>query len=104
MVPTRRSVIPTFTPPTIDEGPAGGGPLFGRYKIARGITVLKTAGVYTQVRYPSLPQMQAADAVYLGGHTYEVSDAEATALAAAGYTTTPSRYGEGAYGLDKYGS
>lgn len=85
MVPTRRSVIPTFTPPTIDEGPAGGGPLFGRYKIARGITVLKTAGVYTQVRYPSLPQLAAADIVYLGGHAHPVDSTEAAALTAAGY-------------------
>jgi hypothetical protein len=80
--------MPFFTPPTVQEGPAGGGPLFYRYKIPRGVTVLKNAGVYTEHRYPTDVQIDAADAAYIGGHIYQVSDAEAADLQAAGYTTT----------------
>lgn len=74
-----------FTPPTVEEGPAGPGPLFNRYRISRGITVLKEAGVYRQVRYPSQAECAAADVAYIGGHTYEITSAEASALTAAGY-------------------
>jgi hypothetical protein len=35
-----------FTTPTISEGPAGEGRLFGRYRLTRGITVLKIDGEY----------------------------------------------------------
>lgn len=77
--------MPTFTPPTVDETPAGFGPLFYRFRIARGITVLKTGGVYTQHRYPADTDLAAADVVYLGGHPYPVDFAEADALTAAGY-------------------
>lgn len=77
--------MPTFTPPTVEEGPAGPGPLFNRYRISRGITVLKEAGVYRQVRYPSQAECSAADVVYLGGHEYPITQAEAVALTAAGY-------------------
>jgi hypothetical protein len=50
-----------FTPPTVDETPAGGPPLFDRYKLARGISVLRTNGVYSSFRYPSQTQVLAAE-------------------------------------------
>jgi hypothetical protein len=75
-----------FTTPTISEGPAGEGPLFGRYRLVRGITVLKIDGEYFQVRFPSSEEVQAADAAYIGGYSYEVSEAEKTQLEAAGFT------------------
>lgn len=77
--------MPIFQPPTVEEGPAGGGPLFGRYKLTRGVTVLKNAGVYTEHRYPSQAQVDAADIAYIGGYRHVVSDTEATALTNAGY-------------------
>jgi hypothetical protein len=41
---------------------------------------------------------------YLGGHIYEVSDAEASVLTAAGYTLVKvSGYGNGGYGTGRYG-
>lgn len=78
--------MPIFTPPTVDEGPAGGGPLFFRYKIARADAVLKKDGVYTQTRVPSQDEINEADIYYAGGRGgYEVSEAEAADLTAAGY-------------------
>jgi hypothetical protein len=53
-----------------------------------GITVLKTNGAYTQVETPMQSQISAADVAYLGGHTYEVTADEASALQAAGYDIT----------------
>ena len=75
-----------FTTPTISEGPAGEGRLFSRYRLVRGISVLKTNGVYTETRYPSSEEVEAADIAYIGGYTYEVDATEKAALEAAGYT------------------
>lgn len=78
--------MPTFNPPTIDEGPVADGPLFSRYKLRRGITVIKNQDdSYSSVRFPWLGDLEAAKEVYLGGHVYFVTSEEATALTAAGY-------------------
>jgi hypothetical protein len=75
-----------FTTPTVSEGPAGEGRLFSRYRLVRGITVLKIDGEYYEVRYPSSEEVQEADVAYIGGYSYEVSEGEKAALEAAGYT------------------
>lgn len=75
-----------FTPPTEDEGPAGNNVLFYRYKIARGITVVKNNGVYSETRYPSQDELLEADTYYLGGRRHQISSAEYSALATAGYS------------------
>ena len=75
-----------FTTPTISEGPLGEGRLFSRFRLVRGITVLKNDGVYTEVRYPSSEEVAAADVAYMGGYSYEVSVSEKADLEAAGYT------------------
>ena len=78
--------MPTFTPPTVDEGPAGGGPLFFRYKIPRADAILKKDGVYTRTRVPSEDDIAVADIYYAGGRGgYEISEQEAADLTAAGY-------------------
>ena len=84
--------MPTFLPPTVDEGPAGGGRLFSRYKIKRGESVVKNGATYTRVRTPSLDEYLLADAVYLGGHEYQVTDAEKAALIAANIGVTESNF------------
>lgn len=84
--------MPIFLPPTVDEGPAGGGRLFSRYKIKRGESVLKNGATYTRVRTPSLDEYLLADVVYLGGHQYEVTNAEKSALIAAGIGITESNF------------
>lgn len=75
-----------FTTPTISEGPLGEGRLFSRFRLVRGITVLKNDGEYTEVRYPSSEEVAAADVAYMGGYSYEVSAQEKADLEAAGYT------------------
>jgi len=75
-----------FTTPTVSEGPAGEGRLFGRYRLVRGITVLKVDGEYYEVRYPSSEEVEAAEKAYMGGYSYEVSPGEKASLEAAGYT------------------
>jgi hypothetical protein len=84
--------LPTFKPPTVDEGPAGGGPLFYRYKISRGDSILETGGTYTRVRTPSLDEYLEADIVYLGGHEYEVSEETKTELLNAGIGVTEDNF------------
>lgn len=75
-----------FTTPTVSEGPAGEGRLFSRYRLVRGITVLKIDGEYYEVRYPSSEEVQEADIAYIGGYSYPVDEAEKADLEAAGYT------------------
>ena len=75
-----------FTTPTVSEGPAGEGALFGRYRLVRGVTVLKIDGEYYEVRFPSSEEVEAAEEAYMGGYSYEVSPGEKAALEAAGYT------------------
>jgi hypothetical protein len=75
-----------FTTPTVSEGPLGEGDLFSRYRLVRGITVLKIDGEYYEVRFPSSEETTEADIAYIGGYSYEVDLAEKTALEAAGYT------------------
>ena len=75
-----------FTTPTISEGPAGEGRLFSRYRLVRGISVLKIDGEYYELRTPSSEEIAEADAAYIGGYSYEVSPGEKAALEAAGYT------------------
>lgn len=75
-----------FTTPTISEGPAGEGRLFGFYRLTRGVTVLKIDGEYYELRSPSAEEIADADAAYIGGYSYEVSPGEKASLEAAGYT------------------
>jgi hypothetical protein len=75
-----------FTTPTISEGPAGEGRLFSRYRLTRGITVLKIDGEYYQIRYPSAEEVAFAEIAYIGGYSYEVSASEKAQLEAAGFT------------------
>jgi hypothetical protein len=61
--------------------------LFRFYKPrANGVTVLGTNGVFTVTEYPSQSAIEAADVVYLGGHTYRISGSEATGLTNAGFS------------------
>lgn len=60
-----------------------------RNNLPCGRTVLKNSGIYTTLDNPTVDQVNSADIAYLGGHIYYISDAEAAALTAAGYTTTP---------------
>ena len=80
----RETLMPTFEPPKIAETPAGGGRLFERYKLDRGVSVLIERGVVRLARYPSLDEILAADKHYLGGYVHTITDEEADVLRDAG--------------------
>jgi len=83
--------LPLFIPPTVDEGPAGFG-LFYRYKLSRGISVLKLSGSYVLRRVPSTDEIDNATEYYAGGHTHEVSEATKSSLLAAGIGLTEDNF------------
>jgi len=83
--------LPKFFPPTVEEGPAGSG-LFYRYTHLRGVSVLKTSGVYATRRYPTQDEITAATEYYAGGHEYEVTSAQKSAIIAAGIGITESNF------------
>jgi len=75
-----------FTPPTVEEGPAGGGPLFSRYRLNQADTVLLNSdGSYSHFRSPGIEELEAAVQFYQGGHIYPLTTAERTSLIAGGY-------------------
>jgi hypothetical protein len=85
--------VPTFEPPVVYDVPTvlptTRGPardLFRWYAggRARGLTVLKEDGEYVVVSTPTSDRCDAAEEVYLGGHIYPITEAQATALTAAG--------------------
>lgn len=75
----------TFTPPTVEEGPAGFGRLMWRYRISRGDSILVNGTVVTRLRTPGVDQVAEADYAYIGGHVYPITDTERTILINAGY-------------------
>lgn len=78
--------MPTFNPPVAaKQNPAFRSRLGAFFRNDVGRTVLKTGSTYTTVQYPSDAQVRAANAVYMGGHVYTISAAEAADLTAAGY-------------------
>jgi len=83
--------LPKFFPPTVEEGPAGSG-LFYRYTHLRGVSVLKTSGVYATKRYPTQDEITAATEYYAGGHEHEVTSAQKSAIIAAGIGITESNF------------
>ena len=97
--------MPTFSPPSEHEGTFARGQVgrperrFWSYyqAVPRGMTVIKTGGVYRTVPAPDQLQLEAADLItdpdgtqrrgyFLGGHIYAVTDTIALELIAAGYT------------------
>ena len=84
--PLRRTMAEYyFTTPSIDETPAGEHILFARFKLARGITVLRINGVYSSYRYPSQILTNTAEEYYPGGTKTLVNQATADELTAQGY-------------------
>lgn len=77
--------MPTFTPPTRVEYFGGLHPLWRRMSLLVGTTVLNEGGFYRQVEEPTDEEVAGADAAYLGGRSYTVTQDEADDLTAAGY-------------------
>lgn len=87
----------SFSPPTYKQK-IGAGSLWGKVSIYTGRSVLKFGTSYRLVTDPSAEDLTAADAVYLGGRRYTISDDEAAALTAAGYSANLTFIGIGLTG------
>jgi hypothetical protein len=81
-----------FETPIVREGPAGGHRLFQFYKLNRGISIVKDAGVYRQVRYLTDEDLRSYQEVYLGGNKHIVDDATKAALIAGGVDVTEANF------------
>ena len=74
-----------LTPPTEEYGPAGGGRLFIRYRLTRGLSLMRVNNVWSTTSFPTEDVIAAAELFYLGGHEYEISQGVYTELVNAGY-------------------
>ena len=81
-----------FTTPVVEEGPIGKHRLFYFYKMDRGISVAKSNGVYSKLRYPVDEDIATYDEFYLGGHKHIVDAATKTALIASGLGITEANF------------
>ena len=81
-----------FTTPYVLEGPSGGHRLFYFAKLRKGITIVKSGGTYSQVRYIPDDTQENYDIVYRGGYVHIVDDAEKAALIAGGVGVTESNF------------
>jgi hypothetical protein len=95
--------VPSFTPPTVDLG--SGDSFFGRYSVAVGQSVVRVNGTFQTTPYPWIGELTGVEGTdwFLGGHTYQVTEAIATELVAAGFTVTRLGFGEGPFGSDPFG-
>jgi hypothetical protein len=81
-----------FQTPIVREGPAGGHRLFHFYKLDRGVTIVKTGGVYAQTRWLVDDQLDDYQEIYLGGRNHVVSEATKAALIAGGVGVTEENF------------
>lgn len=97
-----------FRTPTVDEGPViWGDPLFNRYKLARGITILEgPPGTYRAVRFPTQDEIAAATNAYQGGHEFVVDGTVKAAMIAAGVGVTDANFtpNPGTFGYNGFGN
>ena len=81
--------MPSFTPPVAYE--QGSDFFFGRYQVPVGHSVIKQNGTYTTVPYPWMGEfvgLTEGTDYFMGGRTYDITEAVASALTADGYTVT----------------
>ena len=81
-----------FETPIVREGPAGGHRLFHFYKLNVGISIVKDAGVYRQVRYLQDEDLRSYQEVYLGGNKHIVDATTKAALIAGGVDVTEANF------------
>lgn len=73
------------TPPTEEYGPAGGGRLFIRYRLTRGMSLQRNNGVWSVTTFPTENVIAAADVFYLGGREYVIDLTTYNELIAQGF-------------------
>ena len=82
----------TFTTPYVLEGPSGGHRLFYFAKLRKGITIAKSGGVYSEIRYPVDEDLADYQEVYRGGYKHTVDDATKAAHIAGGVGITEANF------------
>jgi hypothetical protein len=82
-----------FSTPYVLEGPSGKHRLFYFAKLRKGITIVKSGGVYSQVRYPVEEDLNTYDEVYRGGYVATgISETTKAALIAGGVGVTEENF------------
>lgn len=82
-----------FTTPYVLEGPSGGHRLFYFAKLRKGITIVKSGGTYSQVRYIQDDTQDDYDEIYRGGYEHTgISEAIKAALIAGGVEVTEANF------------
>ena len=81
-----------FETPIVREGPAGGHRLFEFYKLNVGVSIVKDAGVYRQVRYLQDEDLRNYQEVYLGGNKHIVDETTRAALIAGNVDVTADNF------------
>lgn len=81
-----------FKTPTESEGPLAKNYPFTRFKLTRGISIVKSGGVYSQVRSPNADNISGYTEFYLGGGTHTVTSAVRTALIAGDVGVTSDNF------------
>lgn len=81
-----------FTTPVVEEGPIGKHRLFYFYKLDKGVSIAKSGGTYSQVRYPVDEDIAGYDEFYRGGYNHTVDDTTRAALIAANVGVTSANF------------
>jgi hypothetical protein len=81
-----------FTTPIVQEAPIGKHRLFYFYKLNKGVSIAKSGGTYSKVRYPLDEDIAGYDEFYLGGHRHTVNDTIKAALIASGLGITEANF------------
>jgi hypothetical protein len=74
-----------LTTPTEEYGPAGGGRLFIRYRLTRGVSLMRNNGIWSTTTFPTEDVIAAADVFYLGGREYVIDLTTYNELIAQGF-------------------
>lgn len=97
--------MPLFTPPVHQES-VSGDRLFARFTMPTGASVVRVGGVFRTQPYPWIGDLDGlTEGVdwFQGGRTYEIDDALAAELSAAGFTVDPLNYSDGRFSYGPFG-
>ena len=82
----------TFTTPVVEEAPIGKHRLFYFYKLDKGVSIAKSSGTYSKVRYILDEDITDYDEFYRGGYEHTVDDTTKAALIASGLGITEANF------------
>ncbi len=81
-----------FKTPTVREGPTGRHRLFYFYKLDVGLSIAKSGGTYSRVRYVVVEDEADYDDFYRGGYKHIVDEATKAELIAGGVGVTEANF------------